>query len=81
MRIRKVYPDREAYRPFYTTIFIIFCPGCEAMMSILASPSCTAYLWGSFPTLCCLNSKMYLVRIFKGGIIKKALSRQWSSEL
>ncbi len=36
---------RRGGSPFYTTI--LFCPGYEAMMIIVASPSCTAYLWGS----------------------------------
>ncbi len=28
-----------------------FCPGCEAMSSIVASPSCTAYHWGTLIAL------------------------------
>ena len=30
---------------------ILFCPGCESMGIIVASPSCTEYHWGTLPTL------------------------------
>ena len=55
--------------------FLFCCPGEEAAMGIIvASPSCTEYLWGALIVLCV---GLFMLCYFKGwdrGVIKRTES-------